>query len=448
MDIMEFKNILPLFIIALIIAAGSLAAWIFYGIYKKHFQLDRIEKMLKENEFQKALDTSLKYLKYNSSDFLIFNLIGQSYEGLFQYRHAIENYEKVLVQLENEPRSSLKNEMRLKLGDLYAKIQDYSTSLGYYNLVLKENPKNSQALFHSAEVMFSLKYYIPAKRNLELYTIIKPDNVKASYLLAKLYYILGEFQKSVHELNKVIKTSDDLSIMFIFESSVLLADNYTALKRFKDVYTTLLPFLNRTQFLNKILGKIIYAMVKDKKSDDAMKIADDYFMKIPVGERCALLYQIANVYYNEGELFKAMELWKQAMELNPKYKDLEEIISKYHVLISHPYLEKVYTTDEGEFEEFILRKLRFNNENILERSELYWILKEKDIFHIIYKNFSLMTIGNLEQVEKIIVNNKGPNYSIVLYSYFGMENFAIEHYLYKRIKEISGNEFLEFFKPE
>lgn len=59
---------------------------------KGEYFLVHIEAALKANDFKKAIDSALQYIKQKQGNFLIYYYMGQDYEGLYQFHHAIESY--------------------------------------------------------------------------------------------------------------------------------------------------------------------------------------------------------------------------------------------------------------------------------------------------------------------------------------------------------------------
>jgi tetratricopeptide (TPR) repeat protein len=293
---------------------------------------------------------------------------------------AIEAYEKALIQLKEINKQSLSVEIQLKLANLCRLIKKIDTAFGYYKMVLAKHPNNLVALWNISGLYFEQKMFIPAKNCLEKMTAHQPKFSKAKLMLAKVYYQIGEYQKSINEIKKYFEVNEDVSLTTGNEASLLLADNYIALKRFSDAITVLKSQLTDNNISGNVLLKIVICLIKDNKSEKAIELTDDHLIRIPVQERCGILYAIGQAYKDIGEIYKALSVWKTAFNINQKYMDLNDIFLHYRLLIDNTWLENYYTTNDSSFEKYSRKKLNIlMEENLIEKQKTFWVFKSDNI---------------------------------------------------------------------
>lgn len=196
---------------------------------RRDYSLTTVEKALKEKNYKEAVDQALKYLKHRPSNFLVNKYLGEAYEGLAHYRHAIESYEKSLVELKNNFSPALKVEILLKLGNLYRSANRFNEALGYYKMVLDDSRKNPAALWNIAEILFDSKKYEASKFYLERFESVNPENNKTPMLLSKVYYNLGDYHKSIEQIGRINNASKFYSIIQMNEINLMLLLAYVTL---------------------------------------------------------------------------------------------------------------------------------------------------------------------------------------------------------------------------
>ncbi len=438
------------FILLLFIIGAAIVFFIILKMINKNLSISVIEKAVNEKNYKQALESAFKYLKSKSSNYFIYYYMGKAYEGLFQYHMAIESYEKSLVQVGKTSAQSRGVEIQLKLANLFRIIKKFDSAFGYYKMVLTKQSNNKDALWNIAGLYFEQKKYVPAKQCLEKITVLQPKFGKAKLLLAKIYFQLGEYQKSIVELKKFFAVNDEVSLTVGSETSLLLADNYIASKRYGDAIKTLKPLLNDKNASGTILLKVVTCLIKDNKSEEAIALTEDYLLRIPVLERCGILYTIGSAYKDIGEIYKAILVWKAAYSLNPNYLDLNNIFSRYSKLVNNPWLESYFTSNDFTFEKYVRRKLEiFMQDNLIEKQQIFWIFKNGNNCSVLYRPPEIISLLSLERIEDFFNSTGYSNISIDLYTLFGVEvDGKTKSLFYKKIKEISEDGFLHVFNKD
>lgn len=436
-------------LLILVIAAGAIPIlrWL-GGFVRSDIILDKIEKLLGEKNFSEALNIGLKFLKKNPSSYTLLQNIAKAYEGLFQYRHAIELYEKSLIFLSKESNTYLRHDICNKLGELYTSIGENNNALGYYNLVLKENMHNMKALFYSAKLLFSQKQLQKSRERLEIYLKSRPKEISPLLLLANIYYEQGEFQKSLGILSVINSQSDELISLREDEILILQAKNQIALKSYSKALPYLKNLLDKGLLVEEVLPLYIISLIRDKKINSAMIIFNDNQSIISSEKKKEVMYEIAQALFEAGEIYQALDIWKKISEMSPNYLDIKDILFKYKVLFNNLFLKNYFTTDEIEFQEYILKKFHASMNSIIEKNRDYWILKNGREAVILYRKADQISLDTLNKISDTLKGNSLYGILSYIYTLYGVDESCREYTFYKSSKEMSGKEFVDFFNSE
>jgi tetratricopeptide (TPR) repeat protein len=432
-----------LLVIALILLI-FLIRWII-SLFKTDITLEKIEQLLLEKNYTGVVDLGIKHLKTHPSSFMVNQYMAKAYEGLFQYRHAIEHLERSLIILSNEGKSGLQLDIHNKLGELYYKINDFGGAIAYFNLVLKTSSRNMKALFLSGKIFYELKSFPMAKERLETYLSMKPREAVAMMLLAKTYYELGEFQKSLNILNQMLLADEDILISMTDDLYLLMAKNYFSLKSFSQAIPILKTLLEKKYQIEEVFNLIVFSLIKDKKLNAAVSVTNDYIMSVPQERRAEILYHIAQAYLDDSEVYRAVETWKMVYELNPKYLDIAEIMTRYKALLKNPVMENIFTTDIKITEEFLSRIFRISLESIVLKRKDFWVIKKDDELHIVHRQPVAITPRILIDMSDALKEQLIQGSMITVYTLFGIKSSCKEYTFYQKITEVSKEDFVRKF---
>ncbi len=436
------------FVLGIIFIVGVVVTICCIYFYKKELELTEIKKSLEKNDFERVIKLGKEYLKKNPSTFNIYYYLAKAYEGLKHYNEAVEYYEKSLVELQKYPRSALKAEILEKLGDLYLKIEEKNIAIGYFKTILEEFPNNLNSLWQLGKIYFKENDFLKAKSYLEKFVSIKPLYPEAYLLLAKSYYNLENYQKSVNYLNLWFEKegNQQKSPEEYNRSLIFLSDIYIALKRYTEAVSLLKPLLEDTEALSDALIRLIQIYIKIGDFSKAIKIGDDFLLRIPIERKADVLYELANAYAGCNEIYKAIELWQSVKQIQPKYRDIDNILSRYALLIENKFLSNYFTTDESAFLSFILRKFNTKEFNVSHKNQTFWVIKDEGGCQVLYREAIPLMPAKLSEIENFLIDEGLSTFSVTLFALFGVDKNCYSTNFYKKINVVSGEAFTIFFK--
>ncbi|MGC8765977.1 MAG: tetratricopeptide repeat protein [Brevinematia bacterium] len=448
---MKEFNIVFLIWVAVVLFAIGLIILIILKFIKKDTILVTIEKSLKEGSYKKALNLALKIAKDSPKDFLIKYYIAQAYEGLKDYRQAAIYYERASIAASLSAQEEIKNQIFLKVAESFKKIRKYNESMGYYVLVLEKEPKNLKALFGISELLFEQENYRKAKEYLETYVKLKPDNLKARFMLGKSSAKTNDYSAAMDHLEFILQNIKINDEVLINNTSLLLADVYIATKNYSKAINILKKLLDKGVEPDVVTVKIADAYLRNNQTREAIVFAQQNLSKVSKDSQCELHYLIGNAYMKEDEIMKAAQSWQAAYKINPSYRDLRIIVSRYSYLIEHPELEPLFSKNESAFENFVLNLLNYPYIKQIIKKDSFWAIESGDICYVIYRKPFPASVAEVSEMEKLIKMNFKANTKCILFSLYGItneNNTSGDTYNAERMDLVSDMDFINRLKKE
>jgi len=437
-------DILVLFFISIVLFVIILATYYIYKSLKQQKKFSEIEFLIKKGNYKQALNLASTYLKEKKS-FLIYYMIAQAYEGLNDITNAIKFYEEALTKFAHEYRRNTKIDLLIKIGDLYAKNGELISASGNYIMALNENPNEYRALYALGNMYYKGKNYQKAAFYLEKLVQVKPENWNAHYLLGRIHYYQNNFRKAIIELENTLKLniSDSSSRNNI---TLLLADIYTSNKNYRESIVLLRPLMERNDTFNEAFIRILKNLVLDNQLQTAIEMGNRYMDKITPNIKHQVLYMLGQAYFYKKDFLRAIDCWSKAYHINPDYADLKDLMVKYKALVENPLLEDYFTPDENAFIEFIIKCL---HTRILlpgiDKNNFKIFKSDDNQCHIFFRLPSAITPADLKEIENTIRQELLGSLPIILYSLFGTVPECKADSFYKKVNEISGDQFIKIF---
>ncbi|MGC8764426.1 MAG: tetratricopeptide repeat protein [Brevinematia bacterium] len=435
-------------ILGVMVFVGTIVIILSLYFYRRELELTEIKNSLEKKEFEKAIRLSKEYLKKSPPNFNIYYCLAKAYDGVNNYKAAIEYYEKSLVELQKYPKSALKAEIMLRLGDLYLAIEEKNVAIGCFKMVLEEFPNNLYSLWQLGKVYFKENNFLKAREYLERLVSIKPIYPEAYLLLAKSYYNLQNYQNALNYLNLWFEKGSDrsASVEEYNKSLIFLSDIYVALKRYNEAISVLKPLLEDERSTGEALIRLIQIYIRMGDFSKAIQLGDDFLLKIPKEDKAGVFYELANAYAGGGEIYKAIDMWHSVNNVRPGYRDVVQILEKYKVLVENRFLENYFTNDEATFSNLILRKFNIKEFNIFYRDKTFWIIKDDPDCRILHREAISLLPVKLNEMENILIDEGLSTYSVTLYTLFEVDKGCYSINFYRKIRVVSGEAFLTFFR--
>jgi tetratricopeptide (TPR) repeat protein len=408
----------------------------------KYNPIQEIEKFINAGEFKKAQELTQKELQKSPTSFVLKYYMGQALEGMQEFSQAASFYEKAAVSATVEGNDEMKPALFLKVANLYKKKHKNEEAIGYYMMVLDKAPQNPKALLDVAEILVETNKTKRAQGFLETLLKIAPNNLKGRYLMAQVGFNNQDYNLCTEHLNFLLSHIPANDPLYP-KASLLLADSYLHIKRYEEALPVLEPLIGVPEVSDEAVIKVVETYLAMNQLDKAVNIMNDSIMTISEDHKVELYYLIASGHYKAGDINNALKNWKGAIAIDPGYKDLKGIADQFKLHFENPKLENIFTLDHNVFEEFIYRALKLKNVDQTVKKRSYSVFKTHDVDYIVYRAPFEITFHDLADIETNLHNDFMANLAINIYSLYGFSEEAKGHTVFRKILDVSGDDFLK-----
>ncbi len=157
-----------------------------------HYNAGNLYHVIKETE---------KLLLELPNNIFLINLIGSSYQGLGDYKKAIEIFLHSL-NLDNKNITTYNN-----LGNVFKSMRNFEEAEKNYKKALEIKPDFVNAITNYGNLFFELNNYEDAIKNFKKAINIDDKAMQAYYNLGLVYQSIGDFKKAIENFEIVLKLS-------------------------------------------------------------------------------------------------------------------------------------------------------------------------------------------------------------------------------------------------
>lgn len=406
-------------------------------------------------EWKKALTISSK--KYEDSNRII--KIGEALFLSERYNEALDMLEPLIHAAGDVPISS---KARLLVGRIYQLTGKHWQAIKYFNEIpdsMLRVPSFMSVQYFKALSYIALGDTYNARLNLKSYILISTDDVpyhyNAKYELGKILINTRDSDEGMSLLEDVYTNSNDIELRSnaSFELAKVYLKNNNNEKAIP--YLENAVSISDTESQKYVMMTLTRLYITTARYDDAKRLLDFMLEKYQYEEnRDEMLFLVAQVYVMQGNITKALEIFKEINETNPfsqymveldyvkaldafkreqynetieygnKYLRNQKIENRYDVLIllAESYIKTNNTKKTIEVIDQLIT--RFPKKAGLEEIlyELCAVLKEQGVnveryYSFIIKNYtSSITAGKIF-IEKGDEAYKKKNYQVAAYFY-------------------------------
>ncbi|MFN4216097.1 MAG: tetratricopeptide repeat protein [Brevinematales bacterium] len=441
-------EILSWLIAAIIIVLG---VFIFFSIFSAFGKLKNYNKMiakaLEKGDYTKAEKIALRYIDVYPQDFVLKFYLAQAYEGQKNYAKAIFYYEKAALLASNETDTHLRSQFYLRIAELYRRRQQYKEALGYYALVLDKDPNNLKALLSAGESCYHLELYPKAREHLKAYTSLKPDNVKAHFLLGEVCEKLGYFEEALESYDEIIENYPEIDEVLTTKAMLHAAKISSKLQNYQKSETYLRKLLPLEEYYEDALKLLVSLFILTNRLEDAIQLTKDFEKKVSLITRSELYFQIGNGYFKKSDYYTALQTWKKGFQDNPSHPQLRELINQYSDILSHKGMEIYFGNDQHLLEKFIEEGFSTKDIRSSYQENHYSILQVQESIVVLYRAPFAFKDKEIAHIEHILKTRFNAAPFFTLYSLYGIENWdETKLKQQNQIELVSGKTFIQWIE--
>ncbi len=256
-----------------------------YDQSKNWYILNSIKKLIEDNQLEFA-EKYIKTLEQKINDYYLKYLKALLYFKRGEYQKAIKDLKLLLIF-----KTNMIEAHKLAM-ECYQKLEEDNHFIESLEKTLELSPKNPEHHFEAGKFYLKNENITKAEKHLKYVESMVPKTDGLSSSLGKLYVKKGDLARAERYFARADKSAEQYSAKDLNQIGL----DY---KKQKAYNQALKYFYQAIEVLNK----------KGEKSDK-------------------VLFNIASVYFEEGDFEKANYFAKQALQQNPSFKEAQMLMHK------------------------------------------------------------------------------------------------------------------------
>ncbi len=294
----------------------------------KNFEKDRVNFYLAEThfalgDFHSALE-HYKYVNDKNPELGALNIFGKAYcyFNLKNYSDAAYYFNRFITKF---PKSDLKAEAMLRLGDSYYGTKNFSDAVDLYDKVFSSRLKKkagSFAYYQYGKALLKVKRFsnaVAVLRKLQKKFPASNYADKAQYLIGWTFFKQRAYLQAVKEYKAVLEQYPKSKLRPVIYYS--LGDSYYNMRNYSTAvsyYKRLLDNYSDTKFIFDAINGIQYSYTALGAPEKAAKIIDEYILRNPYskyGDK--ILIKKGEIFFNANMFTKAKLAFKEFIATYP-----------------------------------------------------------------------------------------------------------------------------------
>jgi tetratricopeptide (TPR) repeat protein len=275
-------------------------------------RLQYCDFLLRQRKYQQAQIELVKMASQDKSNLQVLEKLIQVDFYLHKWPEIIEYGTQLLT-------ISSSSKTRYSIGRAYYEEEDYGMAEAMLKQVIKEDPKNLEAIILQGKVLIELSNYKEAIKVYDQALQIDPANATLIYEYGLLHYTSGNEKQAAFYFEKAVETGykPDLNYKQNLGMAYLKFDIEKGVQLLMEV-------LQKKPRDEEILWTIADAYYKAK----SFQVAASHFYKLYEADKtnAKALYMTGIVYQRMGEKARGGALCDQALLLDPKLSEYVKMI--------------------------------------------------------------------------------------------------------------------------
>lgn len=299
------------------------------GINKKLKEIDNESKLL-------AIDDLRKIIKKTPNNFIARDKLAGLLLNNKSYLSAIKEY---LIIIDHTQTNREINEVEYlnKIAHVYMLMENYEDAKKYYLISKSKDDLNLEANFQLGNIEMIKDNFEKADFYYNLAYKIDPDNLELKKLYAICNFKMNNFKNANEKLLKYLsdKNNDEEAVYY-------LAYTYYHLNNFEEAVKNFMYLKSSEKFAAESFYTLGNIRLNQRKYIQAIEDFNNCLLKgsyKDINKLSEINYLIAECYFHENDLVKAIQYWQKIFEMDPDYKDVRLKLNNYSEISSNYYLE-------------------------------------------------------------------------------------------------------------
>lgn len=349
--------------------------------------------------------------------------LGWSHFKMGNYKQAIDPL-RTFQEEYDPPEVALypyDTDTRLRIGDSYYAIGDYSNAISYYEKAIGAEPGGDYAMFQIGNSHYRNEQTYEAVQTFRRFMRIYPQSrlsEQAQYNIAYIYLNTGNYSQAVEEFQTVINQYPNTE--WAARSQYNIGDTYYNAGDYEkaiEAYKTVMEKYPESDYIIEAVNGIQYSQVSSGEADSSSAVLEDFLADHPQTSMAdRLRFRQADTHMQRGDYQGAIKEFQQYLRISNN----DELIPDAHYNLANAYEETDQIDNAVEQYQLIvsefpnsqraapalesLGRIAASRENHQQAFEYFSQLAEKDSDYrqegLIGMGNAQLALGNDEQAEE------------------------------------------------
>ncbi|MGL4388735.1 MAG: tetratricopeptide repeat protein [Brevinema sp.] len=408
-------DMLTISLLFLVVIGTIVVGYYFFRLIfpQKNIELE-IARLFDEGEFNKIVSLTYNRQKYNSSlSLLLYGARARVH--CQQYNEALQWFEQSLLKV---PSHHLDDKVfiEIEIGDIYTKLQKFDKADIHYRTAVSLKKDHEIANYKLASSQYVRQNYESCRNILRELLTKNPKLADARYLYAECLVELQLYAKAIRQYGLLARAEEKI-VSYNYAKCLKVLKIY---ERAVAVYQKLISKNLYPEYREKMICDMAEIYVALKLYPTGLGIIEKNLPTIKsVSAKMRLNYIRANLLFQRGDKLIAIQEYKNLHSQKPSYRDLNTIITLYGDMLTYPFLNHYFTSNEALFESLVTNVVS-SSAHVLKRALNYYIIKNGNNIHVFYRDIYSMPI-KLQDEFKLVIQGFPDVDFLHLWSINGME---------------------------
>lgn len=272
--------------------------------------------------------------------------LGWSNFKMGNYSEAIEPFETFMEEYE-APEVALypyDTDTKLRIGDSYYAISDYSNAIAYYNKAIGAEPGGDYAMFQIGNSYYRSEQNYEAVTTFRKFLRIYPYSrlrEQAQYNIAYIYLNSENYSQAVEEFKTVINKYPNTS--WAARSQYNIGDTYYNAGEYKkaiEAYRKVMEKYPESEYILEAVNGIQYAQLSSGKTDSSSAVLEEFLASHPhtsMADR--LRFRQADNFMQSGNYSRAIDEFQQYIRITNNQQLLPD--AHFNLAVAYEQVNKI-----------------------------------------------------------------------------------------------------------
>lgn len=331
-------------LVAVILAAGVLLLLLMLT-GRSNRSVSTQSKTGKKRNNSAIIKEATKKLTHDPRNIPALTALGEIYFTQPDYAKAYPLY-KSLMELTNMHQEIDDKQAYLRYGICAFKTDKINESGAAFAYVLKRDPNNYEANFYIGKVLYQKKEYEKAITCIKRAAVVNPENQEIHQMLAFSLFQMKKYRESLPYLKKVCEENPENKEALFYMGCAMEEAGMTD-KAIK-IFMHLRPDPNFGAQSCLAAGSYHDKMQQHEKALQDYEIALK-LENVNPEVKVSILYKLSHSLIAQHQIPKALGYLRQINSINPNYRDVNALISRYQELTQNSNLQTYLMSGTSDF---------------------------------------------------------------------------------------------------